>query len=104
MTDVVLKLKPSERRLLVKELRDFAEMPAEGGICDPLIEVMHKLSAQAADEIENLAERLEVSHVWQMVPGGTDLERVDAPDSLANWDGIACRDVTIKMLKGGDGQ
>jgi hypothetical protein len=93
MNDVVLKLKPSERRDLIAELHAFANASqAETGL----------LAQRAADEIENLAERLEVAYVWQTVPGGTELERVDAPDEVANWDGIACRDVTIKMLEGSE--
>lgn len=75
-------------------------MSAEGdsGV-DPLIEVMNKLAGEAADEIENLAERLEVTHVWRGIRGTDEFERIDMPDDDAHWDGIACRDLTIKEFE-----
>ena len=39
---------------LIRALRDFGEMPLEGGDSDPLIEVMNGLAHQAASEIERL--------------------------------------------------
>lgn len=43
---------------LVRSLRDFGEMPPEGGDSDPLIEVMNSLAHKAADEIERLRKLL----------------------------------------------
>lgn len=41
---------------IVSVLRDFVEMPLEGGYCDPLIEVMNSVADRAANEIERLRE------------------------------------------------
>jgi len=41
---------------IVRDLRDFGEMGLEGGAADPLIDVMHSVATQAADEIDRLRE------------------------------------------------
>lgn len=46
---------------LVRTLREFGEMPLEGGRVDPLIETVNGLAHQAADEIERLRDALETA-------------------------------------------
>jgi len=87
MSDVTLKRKPSERRALVDLLRRMATIDAE----------IREVFYQAADEIENLAARLEIDYVWQLENG--ELVQVEASDDCAHMDGIYCRDVTIAAME-----
>lgn len=47
---------------IVKQLRDFAEMPLEGGPCDALIDVFTGMAKEAADEIERLRLQIGEKH------------------------------------------
>jgi len=51
----------TEQTNIIQRLREFAEMPLEGGDIDPVIEVMHGVAREAAAEIERLrGERLTI--------------------------------------------
>jgi len=45
---------------LLTALRDFSEMPLEGGKADPMIETMNALAKQAADEIERVSAQRDI--------------------------------------------
>lgn len=53
-----------------------------------------KLQTEAADEIDRLRERLECNHVFQLIDG--KMTRVES-DLAEEYDGIACRDETIRL-------
>ena len=52
------RLMPGDVASLVATLRDFGEMPTEGGAADPLIEVMNSLARQAVEQIAEAQSRI----------------------------------------------
>lgn len=53
-----------------------------------------KLLRDAADEITSLRARLEITHITN-----ANGERVPMPDEMKHYDGIECRDETIRLLE-----
>jgi hypothetical protein len=81
---------------LVQTLRDFGEMPLEGGNTDPLIEVMNSLARQAADEIERLRSILRaILHADERGQGTPYAEAMEAAAKAVGWKQREANDVRL---------